>query len=453
MKLASNNATVLKQEFDWLGSVLDLRFKVYFEQDTLTDVLAEVPPPSLEDDASPYVQTIRNYAMQAEHRLMLLLAMAPHVAPQLLDIFLTKNKLYNRGFTEFGGLLGQNHSGMMPTGETIIFVLSGGSLERRFQLMPLFAEDHYFFKHNLLQRFSEKKEEPQLSDGISISREYLTRFTTGEVYRPPFSSEFPAKRIETQLEWEDLILEDAIYDEVEEILAWIEHQHTIMNDWGLSNKLKRGYRALFYGPPGTGKTLTASLLGKATQMEVYRIDLSQIVSKYIGETEKNLASIFDQAEYKNWILFFDEADSLFGKRTTTSDAKDRYANQEVAYLLQRIEDFPGTIILATNLLSNIDEAFHRRFQNMTYFPMPDAEHRLLLWKNAFSGQLNLHQDVDLNEIAEQYEISGGAIINVLRYCSLSALRRKNGKADNNEITQKDIIRGIRKEFRKTGRTV
>jgi len=441
MKLASNNAEVLQKEFIWLGQILDERFKSYFEQKSGADVLSAVPPPMLEDESSPYVQAVKKYEMDAEHRLMLLLAMAPHVAPQLLDIFLTKNKLYNRGFTEFGGLLGQNHSGMMPTGETVIFVLSGGSLERRFNLMPLFAEDHFFFKHNILKRFSEKKEEPKLSDGISISQEYLTRFTTGEAYRPRFSNEFPAKLIETKLEWEDLILDDMIYDEIEEILSWIEHQNTIMNDWGLSKKLKRGYRALFYGPPGTGKTLTASLLGKATQMEVYRIDLSQIVSKYIGETEKNLASIFDQAEHKNWILFFDEADSLFGKRSATSDAKDRYANQEIAYLLQRIEDFPGTIILATNLKGNIDEAFYRRFQSMTYFPMPGAEQRLQLWQKAFSEKSVLYEDVDLDAIAEQYEISGGAIINVLRYCSLAALRRKS------------VIRGIRKEFRKSGRTV
>ncbi len=117
-----------------------------------------------------------------------------------------------------------------------------------------------------------------------------------------------------------------------------------------------------------GKSLTASLLGKSANMDVYRIDLSKVVSKYIGETEKNLSNIFDMAENKDWILFFDEADALFGKRTSASDSKDRYANQEVADLLQRIEDFPGIVILATNLKSNLDEAFARRFQSMIYFP-------------------------------------------------------------------------------------
>ena len=175
-----------------------------------------------------------------------------------------------------------------------------------------------------------------------------------------------------------MILDYQVEAELEEINTWISSGKTIMEDWGLSRFLKAGYRSLFYGPPGTGKTLAATLLGKKNRMDVYRIDLSMIVSKYIGETEKNLARVFDLAENRNWILFFDEADALFGKRTSTNTSNDRHANQEVAYLLQRIEDFPGIIILATNLRSNIDEAFSRRFQSVVYFPMPTPELRLSL---------------------------------------------------------------------------
>ena len=130
----------------------------------------------------------------------------------------------------------------------------------------------------------------------------------------------------------------------------------------MRKRVKPGYRALFHGPPGTGKTLTATLLGKHTGRPVFRIDLSRVVSKYIGETEKNLSRLFDKAEHKDWILFFDEADALFGKRTEIRDAHDKYANQEVAYLLQRIESYAGLVILATNQRGNIDEAFLRRFQ-------------------------------------------------------------------------------------------
>ena len=133
--------------------------------------------------------------------------------------------------------------------------------------------------------------------------------------------------------------------------------------------LKPGFKALFHGLPGTGKTLTAMLIGKKTGLDIYRVDLSQMVSKYIGETEKNLAKVFDKAEHKNWILFFDEGDALFGKRTNTKDAHDRYANQQVSYLLQRIEEYDGLVILATNLKNNIDDAFLRRFQSIIHFPM------------------------------------------------------------------------------------
>src|SRR6202012_489898 len=196
------------------------------------------------------------------------------------------------------------------------------------------------------------------------------------------------------MEWEDIVLDDLVMAQVEEINTWLEHGDTLMNDWGLLKKIKPGYRALFYGPPGTGKTLTATLIGKASGRDVYKVDLSMIVSKYIGETEKNLSKIFDIAQYKNWILFFDEADALFGKRTAASSSNDRHANQQTAYLLQRIEDFPGIVILATNLKANMDDAFTRRFQAMIHFNMPTAEERYQLWNNAFSETCTLHPDID-----------------------------------------------------------
>ena len=244
------------------------------------------------------------------------------------------------------------------------------------------------------------------------------------------------------------MLEENILTEVNEIRDWIDYGPTLMNDWGMNKKIKPGFRTLFYGPPGTGKTLTASLLGKSSGLDVYRIDLSMVVSKFIGETEKNLANVFDQAENKNWILFFDEADALFGKRTQTSSSNDRHANQEVSYLLQRVEDFPGVVILATNLKANLDDAFSRRFQSMIYFPIPGPEQRKRLWKQVFSEESTLEEDFDLDEIAIKYELAGGAIINVSRYSSMKALKR-----GSNIILKKDIIEGIRKEFGKEGKIV
>ena len=232
-----------------------------------------------------------------------------------------------------------------------------------------------------------------------------------------------------------------------EIRDWLDYGEILLRDWGMARKLKPGFRALFHGPPGTGKTFTATLLGKSSGRDVYRIDLSMVVSKYIGETEKNLSKVFDQAEQKNWILFFDEADALFGKRTQTSSANDRYANQEVSYLLQRMEDFPGVVILATNLRANLDEAFSRRFQSMVYFPVPSSEQRLL-WRQSFPEKISLETGSDLPSLAERYELTGGAIMNVSRYVSLLAIKR-----GTTVITQKDILGGIRREFTKEGKTV
>jgi SpoVK/Ycf46/Vps4 family AAA+-type ATPase len=236
-------------------------------------------------------------------------------------------------------------------------------------------------------------------------------------------------------------------EQVLEIKAWIEYGTILLNDLELSTKLRPGYRSLFYGPPGTGKTFTASLIGKVTGRDVYCIDLSMVVSKYIGETEKNLEKIFRKAEHKAWILFFDEADALFGKRTNVKDAHDRFANQEVSYLLQRVEDYDGVVILASNLHSNLDEAFTRRFQSMIHFPMPRKNERYQIWKNAFSQKTELEKKISLFDIAEKYELSGGAIMNVVRYATLMALRR-----NSTVITLSDLQEGIRKEFQKEGRT-
>ncbi len=200
--------------------------------------------------------------------------------------------------------------------------------------------------------------------------------------------------------------------------------------------------------PGTGKTLTASLLGKIYNLDVYRIDLSMVISKYIGETEKNLEQVFKKAENKNWILFFDEADALFGKRTNITDSHDKYANQEIAYLLTRLEDYPGLVILASNMRQNVDEAFTRRLQSVIHFQRPQPRERLLIWKNAFSAQSQPPGKEELERIAQQYDLSGGSIMNVVQFASLMALNR-NDKA----ISVENILQGIKKELKKEGKTL
>lgn len=446
MKMIKAGADVLAKDLYWLGQVIETRLALYLGKESAYKDIKEVTAPAITDDTSLYARAVLHYQMNVHERLVLLLALAPHIKPQLLDSFFIKNATFDRGFSEFGGLRGNAHSGFLPTGETVMFLLAGNDLESRFHLMSIFTKEHYFARHNILRLQKVEHDEPPLAGQISLSKEYLGYFTSGVVNKPDFSGDFPAKLLTTRLGWEDLVLPEETFVEIEEIRAWIEHGDVILNELNLIKKIKPGYRALFHGPPGTGKTLTASLLGQSTGLDVYRIDLSMIVSKYIGETEKNLAGVFDMAENKNWILFFDEADALFGKRTQTKDSNDRYANQEISFLLQRIEDFPGVAILATNIKSNLDDAFARRFQSLVYFPMPDMHDRLRLWKQAFDG-LPIADDVNFEDLAEKYEMAGGSIINVLRYAAIW-MRHKGAESINNRL----ILAGIRKELSKEGKT-
>jgi SpoVK/Ycf46/Vps4 family AAA+-type ATPase len=176
---------------------------------------------------------------------------------------------------------------------------------------------------------------------------------------------------------------------------------------------------------------------------VYRIDLSQVVSKYIGETEKNLEKVFNKAENKDWILFFDEADALFGKRSNVQNAHDKYANQEVSYLLQRVEDFPGLIILASNYKSNIDQAFIRRFNAIIHFPMPNANERYQIWKTTVPEKATLADDIDLSLIANKYELNGSSIVSVIHNASLQTISR-----GSLNILKKDLLDGIKREYEK-----
>jgi SpoVK/Ycf46/Vps4 family AAA+-type ATPase len=185
------------------------------------------------------------------------------------------------------------------------------------------------------------------------------------------------------------------------------------------------------------------LLGKKHGLDVYRIDLSQLSSKYIGETEKNIANLFKQARNKSWILFFDEGESLFGKRTSSGGNNEKYANQQVGFLLQMIEDHPGVVILATNLKSSIDEAFLRRFQKMIYFESPDDTQRLELWQKALNLDLLIDSDIDLKKIAKDYLVVGGQIVNIVKQASLRALGNNNGV-----ISQKILLQCITEELKK-----
>ncbi len=357
MTINSANAKTIEQELDWFQKLIMLRGKITFEQSLPEEEIRRLKLPEVDNQESPYADLIKKHKMGLEERLVLILALIPHVKPALLDLLNMKNELYDIPFTEFGGIRYDKHKGYLPTGETAIFLLAGTNLEKRFELLRLFSEDHFLKREGILTLERLSQNEPLLYGQLLITPEYLSLFTMGKVYKPDFSENFPAKRINTSQDWGDLVVADQLRQGLEEIKDYIQHGRNLKNDYQFGKKIKPGFKVLFTGPPGTGKTLTASLLGKHFDMDVYRVDLSMVVSKYIGETEKNLSRVFNMAENKNWILFFDEADALFGKRSETNDSHDRYANQEVSFLLQRMVDFYGLVILSSNFKKNIDEAF------------------------------------------------------------------------------------------------
>lgn len=439
------NAKVLTNELGWLGQVIDVRVALHFGHDTPYRSIDELPVPDLTASESPYAEFIHKYNLNAAERLVLILALAPHIKPGILDILSSKNQEYDRRFSEFGGLFMEGHSGLVPTAETALFILAGDDVARRMRYQYLFRPDHVLTRTRIISRDARKKGTPRLSGAWLVAHEYVDYFISGQPYEAEYSEDFPAQRISTQLEWEDIVLARITSKNLQEIRNWVAYGDVVMHDLGLGKRLKPGYKSLFYGPPGTGKSMTAALLGKSTGKPVYKVDLSMVVSKYIGETEKNLAKVFDQAEIQDWILFFDEADALFGKRTQVNSANDRFGNQEIGYLLQRIEDFPGVVILASNLKDNIDDAFTRRFQSMVEFRMPGAEERYNLWKQSFSDKLPLDPDIDLWAIAEKYELSGGVMMNVVRKATLRAVT-----GQQTTISKTELEAAIRQELQKEG---
>lgn len=426
-----------------LQEAINRRLQYFFGKDDAAPF--PLPEIKLEEDNTPLHRFLKNHQASTEEVLILSLALAPHLQPNFLDTIIQQYLPNGGEFPEIGGVKG-NSRNTIPTGETALFIIAGSDIDKRVQGLQYFSPDHFFAKENILQLEPVKDGEPRMSGKIILQDEYVDLFTTGIVAKPMFGPEFPAKLITTKMDWEDVILNPKTTQSIHDMKLWVQYNDAFLNDWGMDKKVKPGFRALFYGPSGTGKTLTATLLGKHFNKEVYRIDLSQVVSKYIGETEKNLEKVFKKAEYKDWILFFDEADALFGKRSNVQNAHDKYANQEVSYLLQRVEDFPGLIILASNFKSNIDQAFIRRFNAIIQFPMPNKEERFALWTSSIPSRASLAEDIDLSVIAGKYELSGSSIVSVIHYASLQAIYR-----NTTIILKTDLLEGIKREYEKDER--
>jgi SpoVK/Ycf46/Vps4 family AAA+-type ATPase len=256
-----------------------------------------------------------------------------------------------------------------------------------------------------------------------------------------------ARKITPLYKWEDIILPADRLVHLKEVCAHAVHHQRVFGEWGFDRKISRGkgLSVLFVGESGTGKTMAAEIIAGELQLDLYKIDLSCLVSKYIGETEKNLSRIFAEAEQSNAVLFFDEADAIFGKRSEVKDSHDRYANIEVNYLLQRIEDYEGTVILASNFQQNIDESFTRRIRFIIEFPFPEARDRKRIWQNMFPPHTPLAAELDWDFLAGKLKLTGGNIKNIALNAAFLAAN------NSGHVSMKQIIRAIKREFQKTGR--
>jgi len=438
---------LLEEAFIYLENRLELRLTHFLNIKRKSKYKVDFPPRQWNGTPHPLAQFCARHQLNEAEFLVLLLALVQHVDPYLLDNVIQKYLTEGGNLPQVGGVRGQNQRSFLPTGETALFLIAGNNIENRIKVQALFNSEHIFHKKQILSLGDVQEGEPKLSGKIILSEECIDLFTIGKISPPKYSSQFPAKKIDTQMCRKDLIVNSKTSEKLLEIERWLKHHEWLNEETFLGKRLKPGYRALFWGPPGTGKTLTASLLGNHYQKDVYRIDLSQIISKYIGETEKNLSRLFDKAENKDWILFFDEADALFGKRVNVKEAKDKYANQETSYLLQKIEDYPGLVILASNLKDNIDKAFFRRFHSIIHFPFPTAKERLQLWQTTLPSvdhpQLPLSPKIKLQEISRKYKVTGASINNIVQYCCYMALEQ-----GAKQLELDVLLDGIRNEFEK-----
>lgn len=258
-----------------------------------------------------------------------------------------------------------------------------------------------------------------------------------------------ATRIEPKHSLDDLVLPYHARQQLAEICHHVQFRAVVHRDWGFEHKLSlgKGLNVLFHGPPGTGKTMASEALAHALQLDLYKIDLSQVVSKYIGETEKSLNRIFTAAQNANAILLFDEADALLGKRSEVKDAHDRYANLEVAYLLQKMEEYEGITILTTNLRQNLDDAFTRRIRFILEFPFPKEESRLLIWQGMWPENTPMSSDVDFQLMAEKFELAGGSIRNIALSAAFLAA------AEDGEVGMNHLLLSTKREIQKMGRLI
>lgn len=405
----SSEVDALMAEIAWVKELIAFRTRP--QQESAPDLLPEKPLLN----SGRYAQLIETYGLNEAERVVLGLCLLTCCQPEWLEPFLFANPETNSRHRKYGGVLNRSNQSFQPTLRTAIFLLAGDDGANFIYYQNKLRSRSSLFREQIVNLYGPDPLDTYLPNAvIKLDSAYVDYLFAGEALRLDAGDNFPAKLLETTKTFKDLVLKPAVMDKLKPALNYVRVQQQLYTDPQVSHKIKKGFIMLLYGPPGTGKTLTASIIGNELNTPVYQIDSSLVVSKYIGETEKNLERVFSRLEGKNCILFFDEADSLFGKRTEVMDARDRYANQGVSYLLQRIETFDGLVILATNYQQNFDDAFKRRILTKVSIAPPDPEERIQLWHNALPEGYTFSSQELVEQLAHQYEFTGANIAAVVK---------------------------------------
>lgn len=414
---------IIKHRVDILNE--DTKHGIDYENPHTVPSVADIGLPPTHDERSHYQQFVDAHNFHIPERMLLALCIARGIFPQMFSPLVKVYKNVDKQF-EFGGVLDPHTNRFIPTLRTLFFLLAGTNIKEQFYYHVTFTPSHFLFLHNILklEAYAGKEKSGDEEDlpyqQVKLNEAYLNYFL-GEK-KPSLDSDrdFPASLLETDKTFDDLVLPGKVIQQLEGPMNYIKYYEDLMKKKGAANKIKPGYLMLLHGPPGTGKTLTASVMGNYLGVDVYYLSLSRVVSKYIGETEKNLEKVFTRLEKKLCILFVDEADAIFGKRTEVKDSKDRYANQEVAYLLQRVEKFPGVVIMATNYEQNLDDAFRRRILSNIHVPLPNPEARTLLWQKSIPESFEYAQPEIPDLLARHFALTGGNISNIIKQACLKA---------------------------------
>lgn len=428
-KTINVNHDSLNKEMEWLESLISIRCKELFLQGKLDfEPVEEIPELPKTDSDSPYGMIINTYQLQEMDRVLLALGIASAHYPSLFKSFIQIEESSSAFAIDVGGEYNKTNRSFKPTFQTALFLLAGKDLSLWSLYNAKLIAESVLLQNDIIYN---RTETDFIYGKIELDKAYLNYFLSGKKPRLDHGTYFPGSLYESDLTLDDIVLEPMVREQIKPIGQYIK---ALESGFFKSNEhhFKSGFIALFYGAPGTGKTMLAGILANTYGIDMYHVDLSQVVSKYIGETEKNLEILFNRLQGKNCMLFFDEADSLFGKRSDVKDAHDRYANQEVSYLLQRIEKFDGLTVLASNFENNMDEAFKRRIDLSINIIRPTEATREALWKQYLPKNVMFESEAFLKHLAKDYSYTGSNIRNIMKNVAI-ALHNEGGKSIGQEL--------------------